>query len=344
MFFIWIVCSTFSVISARYTRLPTVNSSELTPIGTPIIHLIDYLPNANWEFRFLRSSSINSYFLLDFLKGTINIKRYLDREDLCQLKFCSCIDQCLLELTINAISDTSTQIFSLPIFILDENDNSCYFPQEITFVNITENVPINTRLFLPLAYDPDLPPNNIQWYSFSQLNSSQFYFDDNSSTPSLIVLEQLDREFQEKYSFKFCAYEGDDQRRRSCCTELILHLIDVNDNSPEFTHDQRFPLIVKLSESTSIGTEIVQINATDLDQGLNGQIRYSFSRLTSLEQFFHLNSINGSIRLLQKLDYEKQTNYHLQIQAIDLGENPIPTYTTIIIKVRIDTSFPIRIN
>lgn len=340
MFVIWI-CSTFSLISARYTRLSIVNSSELSPIGTPIIQLIDFLPNSNWDFQFLSSSSMKSYFLLDSLKGTISIKRYLDREELCQLKFCSCFEQCLLELQLNAISNTSTQIFSLPILIIDENDNSCYFPQEAFVINLMENLPMNTRISLPLAYDLDLPPNNVQSYALPEMNSSRFYLE-NSSIPSLIILEKFDREYRDNYSIKFCAYEGN-QQRHSCCTYLIFNIIDVNDNSPRFS---RLPSIVELSESTPIGTEIIQINATDFDQGLNGQIRYSFSRLTSYDQYFHLDSINGSIRLLQNLDYEKQTNYQLQIQAIDLGENPIPTYTTLIIQVRksclIQNSFSIE--
>ncbi len=334
-FYLWLIIN-ISLIEARYIRLPTVNSSELSPIGTPIIQLLDVLPSSNWEFKFLTQLSIKSYFLLDNLKGTIIIKRHLDREDLCQLNICSCLNECLFKLEINALSDTSTHILSLPILILDENDNYCYFLNEIYYLNITENIRINTRISLPLAYDPDLTPNNIQSYDFLSNNYSEFRLE-NHLTPSMIIIESLDRELIDKYYFHFCAYEGINEQQRSCCTKLIVTIIDVNDNSPKFEHNQRLPLVIHVSEFTPIGTEVIQMKATDPDEGLNGQIRYSFSKWTlndpTINEIFHLNLDNGSITLLKSLDYEKRTNYELQIQAKDLGVNSIPTYATVILQV-----------
>jgi hypothetical protein len=337
VFYLWLIIN-ISFIQARYIRLPTVNSSELSPIGTPIIQLLDVLPSSNWEFQFLTQLSIKSYFLLDNLKGIIIIKRYLDREELCQLNLCSCSNECLFKLEINAISDRLTHILSLPILILDENDNYCYFINEIYYLNITENVQINTRIVLPLAYDPDLTPNNIQSYEFLANNYSEFRLE-NQLTPSMIIIESLDREQIDKYDFQFCAYEGINEQQRSCCTKLIVTILDINDNSPKFQHNQQIPLIIHLSEFTPIGTELIQMKAIDSDEGLNGQIRYSFSKWTlndpTIDKIFHLNSNNGSITLLKTFDYEKRTNYELQIQAKDLGLNSIPTYATVIVQVQI---------
>jgi hypothetical protein len=79
------------------------------------------------------------------------------------------------------------------------------------------------------------------------------------------------------------------------------------------------------------------MKAFDPDEGLNGQIRYTFSKWTqndvTINQIFYLNPQNGSIILLKQLDYEQRNNYELQIQAKDLGPNAIPTYATVIIQV-----------
>jgi hypothetical protein len=333
--YLWLIIN-LSIIQARYIRLPIVNSSELSPIGTPIIQLLDVLPSSNWEFRFLSQLTIKSYFLLDNLKGTIVIKRYLDREELCQSNICTCSNECLFKLEINAISDTSTHILSLPILILDENDNYCYFVNEIYYLNITENVRINTRIALPVAYDPDLSPNNIQSYGLAANNYSEFRLD-NQLTPSMIIIKALDREVIDRYNLQFCAYEGINEQQRSCCTKLIVKILDVNDNSPKFQHNQSVPLVIHLSEFTPIGTKVIQINATDPDEGINGQIQYSFSKWTlndpSINEIFYLNPDNGSITLLKPLDYEKRTNYELQIQAKDLGPSSISVYTTVILQV-----------
>jgi len=321
---------------SRYIRLPTVNASELSPIGTPITQLLHVLPSSNWEFTFLTRTSIISYFLLDDLKGTITVKRPLDREDLCRLGICSCFNECLLKLEINALSDIHTHIIYLPIQILDENDNFCYFSNDIYSLNISENVHINTRLILPIAHDPDQTPNNIQSYALVDNNSTEFRLD-NQLTPSIIVTQELDREKQEKYEFKFCAYEGPTTQQRSCCTNIHLTITDINDNSPIFQHDQQTPVILKISEFTPIHTELIQMKAFDPDQGLNGQVQYTFSKWTlndvTIAKIFSLNPTNGSLSLIRQLDYEERSNYELQIQAKDLGLNAIPSYATVIIQV-----------
>jgi hypothetical protein len=198
-------------------------------------------------------------------------------------------------------------------------------------------------LILPIAYDPDQTPNNVQSYSIVSNNYTEFRLD-NQLTPSMIIIQPLDREIREKYDFNFCAYEGLDNQKRSCCTKILLTITDVNDNSPKFQHDQQSPLIIQISELTPIYTELIQMKAFDPDEGLNGQIRYTFSKWTqndvTINKIFSLNPENGSIILLKQLDYEERNNYELQIQAKDLGPNAIPTYATVIIQVRISKFSP----
>ncbi|CAF4917553.1 unnamed protein product [Rotaria sp. Silwood1] len=332
---LWLIII-ISIIECEYIRLSTVNCSELSPIGTSLIQLLDILPSSNWEFTFLTQTLIKSYFLLDNLKGTIIIKNFLDRENFCRLNLCSCLNQCLIKLEINAISNIYTYILSLPILIYDENDNYCYFLNDIYYLNITENIQLNTRIILPIAYDADLIPNNIQSYYLLENNYTEFYFN-NQLPPSIIIIKQLDRELKEKYYFNYCAYEGIYQQQRSCCMKIILTIIDINDNSAKFQYNQQLPLIINVSEFTSINTELIQMKAFDLDDGLNGQIIYTFSKWTlndkTINEIFYLNPHNGSIILLKQLDYEQRNNYELQIQAIDLGYNAIPTYATVIIQV-----------
>jgi hypothetical protein len=43
----------------------------------------------------------------------------------------------------------------------------------------------------------------------------------------MIIIKQLDRELNEKYYFHFCAYEGINEQKRSCCTKIILTITDL---------------------------------------------------------------------------------------------------------------------
>lgn len=56
--------------------------------------------------------------------------------------------------------------------------------------------------------------------------------------------------------------------------KIKIEVGEVNDNHPVFTKES---YSVQLQEDTAIGTTIIQVNATDLDDGPNGEVVYSFS-------------------------------------------------------------------
>ncbi|NXO23000.1 PCDG5 protein, partial [Cisticola juncidis] len=61
--------------------------------------------------------------------------------------------------------------------------------------------------------------------------------------------------------------------------------------------------------------------ATDADEGLNGNIKYSIQKIKEKSlQIFQLDGETGAITLLQSLDFEKSDSYELEVQAHDGGE------------------------
>uniref|UniRef100_A0A8C2X0K1 Protocadherin 18b n=1 Tax=Cyclopterus lumpus TaxID=8103 RepID=A0A8C2X0K1_CYCLU len=107
---------------------------------------------------------------------------------------------------------------------------------------------------------------------------------------------------------------------------------DSNDNSPIF-EEQAY--IINLIESSPLGTLIIDLNATDPDEGTNGKIVYSFSSHVSpkILEKFKINPENGHITLIKKLDYESTASYELDVQAQDMGPNSIPGLCKIVVKV-----------
>jgi hypothetical protein len=77
-----------SISQARYIRLPTVNCSELSPIGTPIIELLNVLPSANWEFPFFIYAEVltSIYFLNELTRNTsANLTLHFSKDYLFQV-------------------------------------------------------------------------------------------------------------------------------------------------------------------------------------------------------------------------------------------------------------------
>jgi hypothetical protein len=64
---------------------------------------------------------------------------------------------------------------------------------------------------------------------------------------------------------------------RTGSTDIDITVIDANDNSPVFDRDA---YEVRVPETAPVGTVLVTVRATDRDTGLNGAIRYEFSKHT----------------------------------------------------------------
>lgn len=134
----------------------------------------------NQHYTFLedsRSSTENTYFLLDPITGRLTSKRYLDREAMCLHKHCAqpCGAElpgggsCTMQLRMLVIP--SYQIVSLNVIVQDINDNKPQFRVDTVNLTVPENVPVGYRIPLDLAYDPDVGKNAIQAYTLIQNDS-----------------------------------------------------------------------------------------------------------------------------------------------------------------------------
>ncbi|NWR96069.1 PCDGB protein, partial [Furnarius figulus] len=63
------------------------------------------------------------------------------------------------------------------------------------------------------------------------------------------------------------------------------------------------------------------VTATDADNGLNGEVKYSFHKISDrASELFHLDAETGEITVKSDLDFEEISFYELEIQAHDGGE------------------------
>jgi hypothetical protein len=84
----------------------------------------------------------------------------------------------------------------------------------------------------------------------------------------------------------------------------------VNDNPPIFDRSiyQR-----SVPEDEKLDTIILQIHATDRDEGENARISYSIDDPSST---FRINEQTGEIILIKSLDYEKIRSYSISITGL----------------------------
>ncbi|XP_009955546.1 PREDICTED: protocadherin Fat 3-like [Leptosomus discolor] len=198
------------------------------------------------------------------------------------------------------------------------------------FVNISvsEDLPVGATILRIKAYDADSGFNGRVLYTISDGNVDSC-FDIDMETGVLNVLMPLDREKTELYLLNITVYDlGYPQK--SAWRLLTVTVEDANDNKPVFLQDS---YSVNILESTSLGTEIIQVEARDKDLGSNGEVTYSV--LTDTQQFA-INSSTGMVYVADQLDRESKANYTLKIEARDKAESGHQQFSVVPLKVFLD--------
>ncbi|TRY88306.1 hypothetical protein DNTS_016697 [Danionella cerebrum] len=201
--------------------------------------------------------------------------------------------------------------------------------------NLSLLTPVNTIHILPpphvkpLSFEQDLyyvtlsefsPPKSFLVRVFLRLSSKNATFSIQESKDSykfkisprtgvIVTSEALDFEKQSHYEFEVTANDGE------AATHVVVDVSDENDNTPKFTspsYQAAFP------ENVPVGTSILTVSATDVDDGNNGFVTYAIANTSPVP--FSIDPLTGVIATSQEFDYELMKRwYHLRIWASDSG-------------------------
>ncbi|KAM9320567.1 protocadherin Fat 3 isoform 2-T2 [Gastrophryne carolinensis] len=199
------------------------------------------------------------------------------------------------------------------------------FPSD---VSVKEDLPVGSSILRIRATDADSGFNGKVLYTISDGNTDSCFTIDLESG-QLSVLMPMDREMTDKYLLNITVYDlGKPQR--SSWRLLTIHVNDANDNAPIFLQKSYSANVL---ESTSIGTELIQVEARDKDLGPNGEVTYSI--LTDTKKFA-INSSTGIVYVADHLDREFMSNYTLKIEARDKAENGQQLFSVVNLKVYLE--------
>ncbi|XP_041697613.1 protocadherin-19 isoform X6 [Coregonus clupeaformis] len=226
------------------------------------------------------------------------------------------------------------EICVIKVEIVDLNDNAPRFPTNHIDIEISENASPGTRFPLEGASDPDSGIFSVQSYSITP--NELFGLEiktrgDGSKIAELVVQKSLDRETQSHYSYEISAEDGGDPPKIGA-VQLNIKVIDSNDNNPVF--DQPV-YTVNVMENSPINTLVIDLNATDPDEGTNGEVVYSFNSYVTdkTREVFKIDPRTGIITVNGPLDYETTHIYEIDVQAKDLGPNSIPAHCKVTVNV-----------
>ncbi|XP_076020979.1 protocadherin Fat 4-like [Genypterus blacodes] len=273
------------------------------------------------------STSDDPLFRVNQNDGVLYVSRKIDREEVCPQS-----STCLINL--KTVLENPLEVHYVAVEVLDINDHAPSFPEEEKRLEISESVLPGTRFQLQASRDPDSGAFSVQQYKLTHNDHFRLEVKDqgeDGKIPILVLQKSLDRETVAIHTLVLTALDGG-KPPKSGEMSINVHVLDVNDNAPVFTKDV---YSVMLSENTPIGTTVMKVNATDVDDGLNGEVVYSFGNSVNRRVFklFDINPSTGEIIVKGLIDYEHKDKYEIEIQASDKGLAPLTTGKSVIIKI-----------
>ncbi|XP_038860698.1 protocadherin alpha-C2-like [Salvelinus namaycush] len=273
------------------------------------------------------TSSGKRYVDVNPQNGKLLVNERIDRETLCDLS-----STCLIHLEV--LVENPSEVHNVEVEIVDANDNAPQFPSDEYQLEIAESALPGSRFPIENAVDPDVGSNSVRLYRLSP--NEHFALDSNkpslkSKNIELVLKKPLDRELAPYHQFILTAADGGTPAKTGSAL-INVRVLDTNDNVPVFDSSV---YKVKLLENSPKDTLVIKLNATDHDEGTNGEVYYSFSSYTPerVRQMFSMDSNTGEIRVRSIVDYEETNSYEMYIQAMDKGPGAVAAHCKVVVEV-----------
>ncbi|XP_076994080.1 protocadherin alpha-5-like [Tamandua tetradactyla] len=259
--------------------------------------------------------------------GILFVNARIDREELCGRSA-----ECSLHLEV--IVDRPLQVFHVEVEVKDINDNPPVFSRQEQRLFILESRTVDSRFPLEGAFDMDTGVNAALRY---KLNPNE-YFDldvktneEETNFLELVLRKPLDREETQEHRLLLIAADRG-KPELTGTVPLLITVLDANDNAPKF---DKSIYNIRIPENTPNGTLVLQLNASDADEGINKEIVYFFSNLVldNVKSKFTINPSSGELTVNGGLDYEDRYLYEINIDAVDRSTFPLTGHCKVIVKL-----------
>ncbi|XP_027246969.1 protocadherin Fat 1 isoform X3 [Cricetulus griseus] len=193
---------------------------------------------------------------------------------------------------------------------------------------ISEDMPIGTEIDLIRVEHSRAVLYTLVKGNTPESNRDEFFVIDKQSG-RLKLEKSLDHETTKWYQFSILARCTMDDYEVVASIDVSIQVKDANDNSPVLESNPYEAFIV---ENLPGGSRVIQIRASDLDSGTNGQVMYSLdqSQGADIIESFAINVETGWITTLKELDHEERASYQIKVIASDHGEKVQLSSTAIV--------------
>ncbi|XP_057885306.1 cadherin-23 [Melospiza georgiana] len=309
-----------------FQNLPFVAEiAEGLPAGTSVFQVVaidlDEGPNGQVSYR-MQVGMPRMDFLINSTSGLVTSMAVLDRER---------IPEYLLRVVASdagtpAKSSTST----LTVKVLDVNDEDPTFFPAVYNVSLPEDVARDFKVVRLNCTDADIGLNaELSYFITGGNQDGKFSVGFRDGVVRTVV--SLDRETVASYTLILEAIDnGPTGNRRTGTATVYVTVLDVNDNRPIFLQSS---YEVSVPEDIPAASSIVQVKATDADEGINGRVWYRIVKGNE-HNHFRINPSTGLVmRGVRHLDREQNSSHVLEVEAYNTEQGPMRSSVRVIVYV-----------
>ncbi|XP_052793607.1 protocadherin Fat 1-like isoform X3 [Mya arenaria] len=282
---------------------------ETAAIGTSILQVaaVDHDRGHNAEITYsILTGNIGGTFTIDRLLGTISVAKEIDKAD-----------KTLFELVVMATDQGDTPLSAstkVTITVTISDNAPPRFEETQYMAELLENQPVFTNVFTISA----ICRSSLIYTIIGGNDRNIFSVNPNSG----VVFTKKQVDFETDHSFNL-TIKATSVIHSSAMTHLLIHVIDENDNVPEFLQHEYVGNVTELAEPGTIvldqyGEPLV-IRATDKDSDLNALLIYEI-RDEYAKKFITIDHNTGAIRTVAELDREAVEKIELSVEVWDMGK------------------------
>lgn len=305
---------------------------ENATVGTTVLQVFandaDSGDNGQVEYSInRRQSDRDSMFRIDSTSGIVSVNKPLDFET-------KELHELVIVAKDHGLQPLETTAF-VSIRVTDVNDNrpqiNVIFLSDDATPKISESAQPGEFVARISVHDPDSKTE------YSNINvtlsggDGHFGLTTRDNIIYLVIVSlPLDREIQPNYTLSVVATDTGTPPLHASRT-IHLQVTDINDCRPEFDQDVYHANVMEVSDP---GTSVIQISATDKDEGNNSAIVYSLlDSPDTHSNWFQVDPKSGLVTTKAHVDCETDPVPQLTVVATDSGFPPLSSSVKVFVTI-----------
>ncbi|XP_014114745.1 PREDICTED: cadherin-23 [Pseudopodoces humilis] len=309
-----------------FQNLPSVAEiAEGLPAGSSVFQVVaidlDEGPNGQVSYR-MQVGMPRMDFLINSTGGLVTSTAVLDRERISEYF--------LRVVASDAGAPAKSSTSTLTVKVLDVNDENPTFFPSVYNVSLPEDVARDFKVVRLNCTDADIGLNaELSYFITGGNQDGKFSVGFRDGVVRTVV--SLDRETVASYTLILEAIDnGPTGNRRTGTATVYVTVLDVNDNRPIFLQSS---YEVSVPEDIPAASSIVQVKATDADEGINGRVWYRIVKGNE-HNHFRINPSTGLVmRGVRHLDREQNSSHVLEVEAYNTEQGPMRSSVRVIVYV-----------